>query len=409
MSGINVFKSTKHGCSIFIREDLSVLELPTYFSNAVAKNGVVWVPILRRNSGGFTEQVYDRQEISETSIDIVINRLQQFLMWVFTDGENISPNLIDSHHNLPDNIINYYINDVIIKEQRAGNHSVNQHLMALRYYYDYLAMTGFTSANSIVVKPMFKDLARANTNPRQAVKYLTPALRSTLYRNTNSIRDELLLRTGGELGLRRKENLGLLVNDFRVGNKLHSGFKSLFSEMDTNLDKMQFEYYLQGTFTKSTRNGGGGHPRMLYIHRSLLSRFRQYFDEERPSSVENTLFLTNGKSHRGTKISTALASDVFLETKRRVIALQKKGQINGSMQALEEDHTHHVLRHTFGTDKFYELCKEKNIPFDDVSPTSQVYLSVARLMGHNAADNKAPETTKTYIRSCHIKEAFEND
>lgn len=76
---------------------------------------------------------------------------------------------------------------------------------------------------------------------------------------------------------------------------------------------------------------------------------------------------------------------------------------------LDEDHTHHVLRHSFGTDKFYELCQKNRMAFDDVSTTSQIYLTVARLLGHNAADKRAPATTKKYIRSCHIKEAFENE
>jgi hypothetical protein len=46
------------------------------------------------------------------------------------------------------------------------------------------------------------------------------------------------------------------------------------------------------------------------------------------------------------------------------------------------------------------------VQIDDVTPTSAVYLLVAKLMGHNAAGGKAPETTKIYIRSSHIKEAF---
>ena len=73
---------------------------------------------------------------------------------------------------------------------------------------------------------------------------------------------------------------------------------------------------------------------------------------------------------------------------------------------LEDDHTGHTLRHSFGTDKFYDVCKENRIKIDSVTPTSAVYLLVARLMGHNAKDGSAPETTRMYIRSCHIKDAF---
>ena len=76
-------------------------------------------------------------------------------------------------------------------------------------------------------------------------------------------------------------------------------------------------------------------------------------------------------------------------------------------QKLEIDHTHHVLRHSFGTDKFYTLSEENNMAVDDVTTTSQVFLTVAALMGHNASSKSAPSTTRRYIRSCHIKTAFD--
>jgi len=241
---------------------------------------------------------------------------------------------------------------------------------------------------------------------RTAVKYLTPELRSILYRNTDSLRDELLLRGGGELGLRSKENQGLLLEDFMLGNKKHLGFKSLFLEMDQHPEQMEFKYCLQGQHTKAPRNAGGGESRTLYIHRSLLERYKHYYETERPQSTSNTLLLNFSDSNYGTPIAENAASRAFTRIKKKVLELQRNDALPTDGQMLENDHTGHVLRHSFGTDKFYDASKENRVKIDSVTPTSAVYLLVAKLMGHNAKDGKAPETTKTYIRSCHIKEAF---
>ena len=405
-------KSKKHGCSIFFRKDLSVLELPSYFVNAVSKHSVIWDITERARQDGFTEHVFTENNVSQTTISSIENSLRQYLNWVNIEAEKAVPDAIDKHHNFPQSIINSYLNDYLIEEKHMGEHSVAQHLIALRAYYTYLAMTGFTTAVSIYIKPDLKKTARENTNSRGAVQYISPKLRSVLYRNTNCIRDELLLKTGAELGLRTKENLGLLVNDFKHGNKVYSGFKSLFAELDIYPDKIEFEYFLAGKFVKEPRGSGGGIGRMLYIHRSLLLRFQKYYKTERPQpkeSAKNSLFLTNSKGLRGAKIPLNAGTTAFRQVRLRVMGSQKKGFLKGTMQSLEQDHTYHVLRHTFGTDLFYNLSKRNRMPFDDITTTSQVYLTVAERMGHNAADERAPATTRKYIRSCHIKEAFENE
>jgi integrase len=87
--------------------------------------------------------------------------------------------------------------------------------------------------------------------------------------------------------------------------------------------------------------------------------------------------------------------------------MKKNGLLNPEDQMLEEDHTGHVLRHSFGTDNFYKFSEEANVRIDDVTTTSSIYLAVARLMGHSADARSAPQTTKRYIRSCHIMLKFQ--
>lgn len=406
MKFITYRKSEYHQCYIFMAENLALLLLPTFFSKAVCLHGVVWKRVTSDGKDKFASTTYQEEEISDATTKILINKLEHFFNWLIQYSQTNSLVSIHSHHNIPEELLNHYINTVIIEEQGAGEHTVNQYLMALRNYYDYLAMTGFTNAKDIRVKPRLKSVVKRNTKRRTAVKYLTPELRSILYRNTNSLRDELLLRAGGELGLRSKENQGLLLEDYMVGNKKHPGFKSLFLEMAQHPGQMEFKYYLQGQYTKAPRNTGGGESRTLHIHRSLLERYKEYCDKERPESAEKTLLLNASYSNYGSPISKNAASRAFTRTKKKVFELQRSGALPGHLQMLEDDHTGHILRHSFGTDKFYDACKANQLKIDSVTPTSAVYLLVAKLMGHNAKDGKAPETTKTYIRSCHIKEAF---
>lgn len=362
--------------------------------------------VTRDGKNKFVSTTYQEEEISDVTITILHNKLEHFFNWLIQYSQANSQVSIDKHHNIPEELLNHYINTVIIEEQGAGEHTVEQYLMALRDYYNYLAMTGFTNAKDIRVKPRLKSVIKRNTKRRTAVKYLTPELRSILYRNTDSLRDELLLRGGGELGLRSKENQGLLLEDFMVSNKKHLGFKTLFLRMAQHPEQMEFEYFLQGQYTKAPRNAGGGESRRLYIHRSLLERYKAYYDKERPESTENTLLLNASYSDGGTPIAENAASRAFTRAKRKVLELQRSATLPGMGQMLEDDHTGHTLRHSFGTDKFYDTCKENRVKIDNVTPTSAVYLLVAKLMGHNAKDNRAPETTKGYIRSCHIKEAI---
>ena len=73
-------------------------------------------------------------------------------------------------------------------------------------------------------------------------------------------------------------------------------------------------------------------------------------------------------------------------------------------QKLEEGHSYHDLRHTFGTNLFYAMCKNKAVRFDDVTPTSSIYLYVAKRMGHSINSRNSNISTKSYIRSAHVAE-----
>ncbi len=398
--------SQKLGFPLFIYNDGVPILLPTFFSCCLSKKSVIYVQENWKGKDGFGSTKLLEKSISENTAIFIPNRLASFLEWVEEYARDKTEISLEHHSNLPDEIINYYLNEVLIGEKGVGEIAIQQHLSALNAYYNYLAQCDLARIKRLFIKPKFKETARKNNKKRTAVKYLTPELRSILYQNTHSIRDELLLRTGGELGLRSKENQGFLVEDFKVGTKTHPGMKTLFALLDTYPEQMEFEYYLQGIFTKAKRYSGGV-SRVIYFNRSLLERFREYYDKERPLVSENTFFLNNSPAEHGTPISKSRASDTFRDVKLIVLEKQAKGLLDPDGQQLEEGHTHHTLRHSFGTDKFYDFAEEKGIAIDDVTTTSSVYLVVAALMGHTTSDGSAPQTTKKYIRSCHIKKQFE--
>lgn len=61
------------------------------------------------------------------------------------------------------------------------------------------------------------------------------------------------------------------------------------------------------------------------------------------------------------------------------------------------------MRHSFGTDTFYDAAQENGMKIDDITHMSQPYLATARLLGHATTGKEPPKTTRDYIRSCHVK------
>tara|TARA_R110002167_G_scaffold248021_1_gene454032 strand:- start:43321 stop:44550 length:1230 start_codon:yes stop_codon:yes gene_type:complete len=398
--------SKKYKTPLFICDDLSLMLLPSCFSHSLTKNQTIYVLERKVGKKGFVTQKLKENQIKRKQVELILEKLRNFLQWIEEYALSNSEVSIATHHNLSNKILNYYINDILIDKLKKSEGVVKKHVSALKAYYNYLANAGFTNIKNLMIEPRLQEQARDNKKPRTAVKYLTPDLRSIIYQNTSSIRDELLLKTGGEVGLRSKENVGILLNDFEVGNKKHKGLLSLFKEMKDNPTKDEFIFYLQGKYTKSRRNGFGL-PRNIFFTRELLLRMKEYYDKERPESDSDHFFLNDDTVYFGTPISVKRASLVFTEVCKIVLEKQKNGMLPLDGQLLEKDHTHHVLRHSFGTDKFYYLAESHQIAIDNVTATSIVYITLARLMGHNAKGKYASETTKEYIRSCNIKKDFE--
>ena len=403
---ISVFKSPKDGTSLFVSGETELLLLPTFFSRALNQSGTVWIQLRDKDCNGFVRTRLIAQDISATTEVFVIHRIKQFLNWLDEHGSKIMRDALDMHPMLDQSWLNHYIEEVLVCTHKVGEHSINQHLMALRYYYNYLFQAGLSNLKDIKLSRRSKATTRENTKKRSAIKYISHELRNLLYRHTKCIRDELILRTGAELGLRSRENLGFLIEDFWAGGKRYDGFKSLFKKMDANPDEQTFYFWMQGKFTKQSRRSGGV-GRWIHINRSLLKRIEKYFNDERPKSHVDTLFLNASGPYLGIPISLNHGTTIFRKIRCKILEYQTQEVLDKNGQKMHEDHTYHVLRHSFGTDLFFR--EAGGLEFvDAITTTHPVFLEVARRMGHSVSERFGAKITASYIRSCHIKSSLEN-
>lgn len=411
------FQSEKYKTKLMCDNDGIPLLLPNIYLHSLYKNRqaykLTWV------DGSGKRRIKDvelnKVTLSKTKITECFYELRKFLLWLEIYSESSPSISLITHHNLPEEILNHYINNVLIMERNTSEKMVEKAVSGLTYYYNYLAFNGFTNIKEIRVKDDKKSIARDSTKRRNVIKYLSPRLRAEIYANAKILRVECILRAGGECGLRTRENMGLLLNDFRVGGQSYSGMKSFFKEIDielklnTRLDKQkqEFKYWLQGKYTKGRKNGVGGISRWIYIPRDVMLRFKLYYETERPDCAEDSLFLTDPQSRIVNGIKKYQGTRDFKDTRASVIDRQKQGLLTTYLHKLDEKHTYHILRHSYGTDKFHDAVEEDGLELENVTHLSRPYLLVAELLGHETQGKDALTTTRKYIRS--VKEKLDQE
>jgi len=397
------FKSEKFNSILFCDDEGIPLVMPTIFSHSLhAKRLKYRLAYIDEGNRRIKKAELVSQNVSKSTISKIINELNNFLIWLEEYSLGKSHISLAFHHNLPDELLNHYINQVIIVERSKSKPMAKKALNALRTYYNYLAYNGFTDLKIINIEPDYLNIANENTRHRGVVKYFSEGLRAQMYANAKNLRDESILRAGGTCGVREKENIGFLINDFKAGGQFYKGLNSLFNEMKNNPNQQVFEFYLQGKYSKSI-NGQGGISRMLYIPKETLECFKKYKDKERPKCELDNLFVTEPSSGHLKAISVKCVERAFEYMRSTILKKQEMGLLPEYLDSLQLEQTYHILRHSFGTDTFYDAAQENGMKIDDVTYMSQPYLVTARLLGHVATGNKAPKTTRAYIRSCHVK------
>ncbi|WP_404764703.1 site-specific integrase [Vibrio alginolyticus] len=386
---------------IYVDDDNVPILFPCLYARYTSRSGLtVELKSKKNRLTNTTDHFFQEDEIGSDGQYIRQNQLGLFLEWVDNEHKSGSCLSLISHTACPQDIINEYINTYLIENMEKSEVVAERAVYSLRSYYNWLHYFFDNRYKKIGIFPSHRALARANNKQGLLVKYLLPATRELLYRHTETLLEELILRNGGELGCRTKENQGFLLNDFTVNKKRYSGVLSLFNELDKNPEKDEFEYHLSSLYTKY------GTSRKLYISREHLRKMKRYYDQERPFSDSEHLYVSNSSnSSRGNVLSTQYGSDTF----RKIVNIVHDEMKNNpdsyvGYQVLEEGHVYHHLRHSFGTDIFYDECRKRGKNIESITTESSVYIETARRLGHKVDGVYDNQTTKTYIHSCGHRE-----
>lgn len=395
---MHLIKDSQENKIYFIDKNDELVLLPTLFANSTLNTGQVLYVVNKKNQNTKKiESFFDWSSITERTAYQMLDRLREFLNWLEYES-GIEGLTVLSHHRVSDKVLNYYINNIIIEQNERPLASAESSMNALIRYYNYLLFTGLNdSYRDIFIKPKNTEIARSRTNKRTCVSYYTPTLRKELYtfaKSEFSLRDSIVLQCGGVLGLRSKENRGFVMEDFRLGDKTYSGMKSLFNKLKKSNQK-EFDFYLQGRFSKAKPHKGGK-SRWLKISRPLLEQMKQYYNQERPNSKINSLFLNESNSYGVTPFKNSSATEIFRQIRIKFIAKQSEGVLYQFCQPLESEHTYHLLRHSFATDLLWELTQGNT---ESITVSSAEYLEVAQRLGHSTEGKNATVTARTYIKN----------
>ncbi len=401
MQRINDKTYNKHW--IYLDDNDVPLLLPCLYNRYITLNGlsVVHEKVKNPQSEQYGFQ-FKEVEIGEDAQYVRGEKLGVFLEWLedYAKGSDHPLLTLDNHTALPAEYMNTFINDHLIHTMEASEVVVNRAVMSLSSYYNWLSYFFDTPYKKIFIYSENREIVRLNNKSKLIIKYLLPATRELLYRNCSTLLSEITLRNGGELGCRTSENQGFYVEDFKADGSTQKGLLSLFKDMADNPVKEEFEYHLASFHAKY------GSKRKLYIKRNHLALMKRYYDLERPKTECNQLLISNSaNSSRGKVVSKRFGSDVFADVLKRVRNLmQDNPEAYSGYQELDKALSYHHLRHSFGTDIFYEGCQKAKKSYESITTESAVYIETARRLGHKVDSKYSNQTTKVYIHACGQRE-----
>ncbi len=361
---------------------------PTLFSQHLFENNFFYKAKKVKNQDNEYEEVIEERAIDNKRSKVFVKKVVNYLDWLqrkIEQGE--IPNItIHQHTQVPENLINKYVNEYLVDELGEGGSSVTNTIDALNAYYTSIAVLGVSKAKTIRLGKNRQKAVKNNIKRNRAYKYLSRDTRSALLRQCKTKCETLVLEFGLQNGLRTMELTRLFMDDFKYNGEIYPGFLSLIKELKST-DSTQFKYYL--TLAK------GEVSRYITISRELLQKCKDYCDEERLDHKKaKTLFVTHDNNTKGSEISREFGSNIFKRVRDRLIQVNPKY----SFLALgkTEKNSYHHCRHTFATEKFYELLNGRD--HHSVNEGDDAIIGVAKLLGHKLNHRNMLNVTRRYIR-----------
>ncbi|HHX8367171.1 TPA: site-specific integrase [Vibrio alginolyticus] len=396
-----IHDKSHNGHWIYLYDNDVPILLPCLYCRYTYVTGLSVVHEKKRIEGkGDFEFLLKEDEIGGDAQYVRGHQLGLFLEWI--EDYNHPSVTLAWHTALPAEFINEYINEYLIVEMQKSEVVVNKAITSLCSYYHWLTYFFDTNFKKIFIFSEYRALARGNNKSNLIVKYLLPATRELLYRHTDSLLEEIVLRNGGELGCRTSENRGFYLADFKADGKIRLGLQSLFKQLKESPEKEEFEYHLSSLDAKY------GSARTLYIPRTHLELMERYCNTERPESASNHLLVSNSSNYtKGEEVSRRYGSATFSKTLKKLLKLMSENpEAYSGYQTLDEGNVYHHLRHSFGTDIFHDLCVTAKKNYESITTESRVYIETARCLGHKVDGKHANQTTKIYIHACGEREAL---
>jgi integrase len=321
--------------------------IPFLFVTFLMTNGYVYK--LRGSREG--DMCFGPSYISQRTIESYISSLHRFLDVLEEYTAKSIKNgkarhtvaSADNIHLVDVGYVSNYINRYL--PQFFGSFAtLRSHQSALQAFFDWSKYYGFHDGLTVMLRHWASQgLGTSRKNKFDVTQYISREFRKQLLLACDTQRDRLILRCGHELGLRRQENLALVLGDQIIKGKKKAGLLALFYQLEKQTTRLEFEYWMNGIYCK------GGKSRPVLIPRPLLEAMFDYYQKERDSklrerSQESDHLFVNYSLGERVEISIKYPSKLFKVLREKI-------------PYLNQGLSYHDLRHTFATELYSHLVR----------------------------------------------------
>ncbi|MCJ8346672.1 hypothetical protein MJH12_14105, partial [bacterium] len=260
LKNINISGNTFENLTVFFDKEGSIVLLPLLYTIFLENTGEVIKYREYEKNGEIYKELYE-DPIADSSIDGYIGNVYKFFEYIEAESDEKLPPSVHHTYLLKPSFIRDYLNKHLVKT--LTDTSLGVHQASIKSYFNFVAKLGLVNPLNIKVTRKAKKEAFDNNRSQNKINYISTEERISLLNKCTNKRDRLILRNGFEVGMRTKENTGLLL---KYKNKEKGYLLDLFKQLD-DPEKSHintFKYWLHGRYTKGQRS------RWIFFDRQLL-------------------------------------------------------------------------------------------------------------------------------------------